>query len=87
MLKLRSSARIKKRYIYAQGSKEDIEKAILDYIGVLGWAKAKVVFVNTDKGESIISVDRKELVNVRAAFEMSKDVKIKKISGTIKGLG
>jgi len=87
MLKLKPSARIKKRYLLIEGKRENIEKVILDYIGILGWARASVVFVNSGEGKVIVSVDRKELANVRAAFEMCKeDIKVLRVSGTIDGL-
>jgi RNase P/RNase MRP subunit POP5 len=85
--KLRSSSRVNKRYILIQGSKEETERIILEYIGILGWAKAAPQFVESkDKGKTILAVERKELNDVLAAFELSKKVKIIKISGTLKGL-
>jgi len=88
MLKLKASARIKKRYLLIEGKKEDVERAILDYIGILGWAKASVVFLKSAQSEVILSIDRKEIVNVRAAFEMCKEnIKVLKVSGTMDGLG
>lgn len=88
-LKSASSEKIKRRYLLVRGSKEDIEKAILDYIGILGWAKASPVFVEMKGNEKIVlSVDRKQLDNVRAALEVSeKKIGILRVSGTIKGLG
>ena len=47
-LKLKPSARINRRYLFIEGSKEDIEKVILDYIGILGWAKASPFFIKDD---------------------------------------
>lgn len=90
-LKLKPSLRKKRRYLLLEAkSKEEIEKAILDYVGILGWAKAAPVFVKSS-GENknfILAVDRKELVNVRAAFELSeKSIKVLRVSGTLKGLG
>jgi RNase P/RNase MRP subunit POP5 len=87
MLKLKSSARIKKRYIlFSKGNEGEIKKTILDSIGILGWARASPVFVK-GKDKVILSVDRKEIDNVRAAFEISeRDIKILKISGTLDGL-
>ena len=75
-----------------EGKKEDIEKAILDYIGILGWAKASPVFVKDIKNQfdkkTVLAVNRKELDNVRAALEVSNfNIKILRISGTLKGLG
>jgi RNase P/RNase MRP subunit POP5 len=88
-LKVSPSLRKKRRYLLIEAKKEEIEKAILDYLGILGWAKAAPVFVKSFKSTKnlILAVDRKELVNIRAAFELSKDkIKILKVSGTLKGL-
>ncbi len=91
-LKIKSSARIKKRYLLIEvDDKESIEKSILDYLGVLGFAKASPVFVEPfnkiNSNNFILSVDRKELSNIRAAFELSHDkIKVLRVSGTLKGL-
>ena len=90
-LKLNSSLRKKHRYILIDAkNKEQIEKVILDYIGILGWAKAAPIFVKLFKSETknfILAVDRKELANVRASFEVSNEnIKILRVSGTLKGL-
>lgn len=85
-LKSKPSQRIKKRYLLLVGSKEEAEKAIIDYIGILGYAKASPMFVDHEKG-TILAVERSELTNVRAAIEASKsNIKILRVSGTIKGL-
>ena len=89
-LKTTASERTKKRYMLIEGKKEDIEKAILDYIGILGWASAGVVWVDV-KGQqekNVMSVERAEVMNVRAAFEAAgAKIKVLKVSGTLKGLG
>ena len=51
MLKLKPSAKVSKRYLLIQGRKEDIERAILDYVGILGLAKATPVFVKPEKSK------------------------------------
>jgi len=85
-LKIKPSAKIKRRYLLLSGNKKDIEKAILDYIGILGWAKASPVFL-TSKNKLVLSINRKSLVEVRAAFELSKEkIKLSRVSGTLKGL-
>lgn len=82
-LKVKPSLRIKRRYIWFEGNKDDAEKAVLDYLGVLGWAKASPIFV----GSNILAVSREEVEKIRSAFELSgENIKIKKISGTLKGL-
>jgi len=86
-LKIKPSAKIKRRYLIIDAkNKKEVEKAILEYIGILGWAKASPVFVKT-KPKLILSIDRKEITNVRAAFEASPyKIKTVKVSGTLKGL-
>ena len=87
-MKLKSSARIKKRYILVSAeSKDSIEKAILDYIGILGWAKATPNFIRSKQKDIILAINRKSLDDVKAAIELSNsNIKILKISGTLKGL-
>ena len=86
-LKQKPSARINRRYLLLEApSKNEIEKTILDYIGILGWANAAPQFVETGKN-FILAIERKSLNNVRAAFELSPaKIKILKVSGTLKGL-
>jgi len=86
-LRIKPSAKIKRRYLLIEGTKNEIEKTILDYIGILGWAKATPLFVKTTKTKIVLAVERKSLTDVRAAFELSKaKIKILKVSGTLKGL-
>jgi RNase P/RNase MRP subunit POP5 len=90
-LKLKPTDREKVRYLLIEEStKEEIERVILEYIGILGWAKAGVNFVEdfNDRKKVILSVNRKEVDKIKAAFAISKEkVNVKKISGTLKGLG
>lgn len=65
-------------------TKKKIEKAILNYLGILGYAKAGVMFVRKSN-KMILAVNRKQLEGVKSALALSK-IPIKKISGTIKGL-
>lgn len=86
-LKGNPTMKIKRRYLLLEAdSKEEVERAILDYIGILGWAKAVPFFI--DNGEKIIlAIYRKEINNVRAAFELFPGkIKVLKVSGTLKGL-
>ena len=76
------SLREKKRYIKFQGSRQEVEKTILEFLGILGWAKASPMFVK----KNILAINRKELDKVRAAFLFGK-IKILKVSGTLRGLG
>jgi len=85
-LKLKPSARDKRRYFIVRGSKEKVEKAILDYIGVLGFAKSAYLFVKKSGAKTVGSCLRESLNDVRAALAMA-GMRIEKVSGTIKGLG
>ena len=78
--------RIRRRYLLLKApSKDLVEKIILEYLGVLGWAKATPFFV--EGKELILSIDRKALENVRAAFALSSaNIQVMKVSGTLKGL-
>lgn len=87
MLKLKPSARENKRYILVKGSRYNIEKAILEFIGVLGWAKASPVFVSEVADEVVLCINNKALNNVKAAFSLAKnELKVLRVSGTLKGL-
>ncbi len=86
--KIRASGRIKRRHILIIGKKDEVEKIILDYLGILGWARASPSFIDAGNGKIVLSVDRKEVDNVRAAFELCKErIRILRVSGTLKGLG
>lgn len=92
-LKLKPSARDKRRYFIVSSldteevSNEKVERAILDYIGVLGMAKAAYMFVKKKNEKKIIgSCLRESLNDVRASLAFD-GMKIDKVSGTIKGLG
>jgi RNase P/RNase MRP subunit POP5 len=88
-LKIKPSEKIQRRYLLLSGSKKIIEEAILEYIGVLGWAKASPVFVQDKKDFEgiVLSIDRKALESVRAAFESSsRNINVKRVSGTLAGL-
>lgn len=89
-LKLDKSAKIHRRYLLIEAKgREIIESSLIDYLGILGYAKASPIFIEEKKlpEKLILAVNRKELANVRAAFEISQEkIKVIKVSGTIKGL-
>lgn len=88
-LKSMPSEKIKRRYISIEAlNKEIVGEALLDYIGILGWAKASPVFVNYKKSKLItLSIERDWLTHARAAFALSsKEIKVKRVSGTLAGL-
>lgn len=85
-LRLKPSARDNRRYLLIEETdNEKIEKAILDYIGILGFAKASYMKVTNDNGKTISSVKREELEKVKAALCLAR-IFVKKVSGTLKGL-
>ena len=84
-LKLKPSARDKRRYFLVGASNARVEAAILKYIGVLGFGKAAYVFVKRVDGMAIGSCLVKSLEDVRAALALD-GIRIEKVSGTLKGL-
>lgn len=87
MLKLKPSARPNRRYILIRGKRIAIEGAILEFIGVLGWAEAAPVFVSEVANEVTLAVNGKVIHKVRAALALAKDeLTILRVSGTLKGL-
>lgn len=88
-LKLKPSMKRKNRYLLLDAeSKECVEKVILEYVGILGWAKAAPFFVKEKGRKIILAVERTSLMDVRAAFELSNQkIKVLRVSGTLKGLG
>ena len=89
MKPLKPSMREKKRYLLVSGKnlKENIPKAIKDFIGVLGMSKTSLSFIKSEKDFSVISINREMLEPVRASLCVwSEKMSVKKVSGTIKGL-
>ena len=85
-LKLKNAQRDNRRYLLVQESdNEKIEKAILDYIGILGFAKAAYVKVASNNNQTISAVRREELEKVKAALALA-GINVLRISGTLKGL-
>ena len=104
MKPLKPSAREKKRYLLVRLSqvqpdlsksqikgndlKQNIEKAILDFIGILGLSRTGMSFIKADKDIAIICINRKSLNEVRASFcVFPEKIEVKKVSGTLAGLG
>ena len=86
---LKPSMREKKRYLLLKGKdlKTNIEQAILNFIGVLGFSKTGLEWIKFGKDEVIISINREMLNQVRASICIwPKKVEIAKVSGTLKGL-
>ena len=86
-LKLKPSARDKRRYLLInEKDNKKIEKAILDYIGVLGFAKSAYMKIKINNNRIIAGVLRKELENIKASLSVA-GIKVEKVSGTLHGLG
>jgi hypothetical protein len=84
--KINPAMRIKRRYLLIDSSEENVKDALLKGIGAIGWAKAAPIFLK-EKNKLVLAVNRKELQNVRASLELSeKDIRVIKVSGTLKGL-
>ena len=90
MKSLKPTMRENKRYLLVDGEnlKGNIEKAILDFVGVLGMSKVGLDFIKTNNNSAIISVNREMVDSVRASLCVApKKMEVKKVSGTLKGLG
>lgn len=90
MKPLKPSARENKRYLLVRGKdlKSNIEKAILDFIGVLGMSKTGLGWIKTKKDSVIISVNREMLDSVRASLCVwPEKISVEKVSGTLRGMG
>jgi len=89
MKPLKPSMREKKRYLLVKGKdpKENIEKALKDFLGVLGMSKLGLGWIKTTKESAIISINRKMVDNVRASLVVwPEKLTVIRLSGTLKGL-
>lgn len=90
MKPLKPSHREKKRYLLIKGKdaeKEKIDETVLEFIGILGYAKASPQVIKSSKDSLILAVNRKSLNQIRASFLMSqKNLRIVKVSGTLNNL-
>ena len=89
MKPLKPSLRENKRYllIKCENPKKNIEKAILDFIGILGMSKTGLNYIKTAKNSTIIAINREMLNLVRASFcVFPEKIIVEKVSGTLKGL-
>jgi RNase P/RNase MRP subunit POP5 len=81
---LKPAMRKSKRYLLLEGSfsKKEVEKRIMDYIGILGFSKASPRWV----GKNILAINRESINEVRASFVLLPKVRVKNVSGTLKRL-
>lgn len=89
MKSLKPSAREKKRYLLVRGKnlKENIFRAVKDFIGVLGLSEASMQTIKFGEDWSIISVNRKAVDKIRASFAVwPEKIEVQRVSGTLRGL-
>lgn len=91
MKSLKPSMREKKRYLVVRGEnlRENIEKAILDFIGVFGMSKAGMEWIKNDaeNKRAIIAVNRESVNHIRASLAVwPEKIIVEKVSGSLKGL-
>ncbi len=89
MKALKPSARENKRYLFVKGKnlRKNIEKAILEFVGILGFSKAGLSWIKSNKDGAIISVNREAVDSVRASLAIYPEkMTVEKVSGTLKGL-
>jgi RNase P/RNase MRP subunit POP5 len=90
MLKpLKPSMKENKRYLFVEGKnlRENIEKSILEFIGILGMSKTGLSFIKTEKDSAVICINREAVDSVKASFAVFRErIEVKKVSGTLKGL-
>lgn len=89
MKPLKPSMRESKRYLLIKGEnlKEKTQKAIFEFLGVLGLSETGLRFIKLNKNSAEISVNRNALNKVRASFAITKQpIRIEKVSGTLKSL-
>jgi RNase P/RNase MRP subunit POP5 len=89
MKSLKPTMKENKRYLLIRGEhlKINVEKAILDFIGVLGMSKTGMSWIKADSNSAIICVNRESVNSVRASLVVwPEKISVEKVSGTLKGL-
>ncbi len=89
MKSLKPSMRENKRYLLVKGRnlKSNIEKSILDFIGVLGMSKVGLGWIKIEKDSAIISINREAVDSVRASTAVwPEKMTVERVSGTLRGL-
>jgi len=89
MKPLKPSMRENKRYLLVEGKslRKNIERSILDFIGILGMSKTGLKLIKTWGDYAVVSVNRQAVDLVRASFSVwPEKIAVKNVSGTIKGL-
>jgi len=90
MKALKPSMKENKRYLLVRGKnlKENVDAAILDFVGVLGYSKAVPNIIKSGKDFVILSINREAINEIRASLAVwPEKISVEKVSGTLKGLG
>ncbi len=86
---LKPTMRENRRYLLVQGQdlRKNVERAVLDFIGALGYSKAGLEWIKENSDSAVISVNREAVNNVIASLTLfPKKIEVKRVSGTLKGL-
>ena len=89
MKTLKPTMRENKRYLLVHGKnlKENIEKSVLEFVGILGMSKCGLSFIKTENESAIICINREMVDSVRASFAVFPEkISVEKVSWTLKGL-
>ncbi|MBU4069689.1 MAG: hypothetical protein KJ646_01795 [Nanoarchaeota archaeon] len=90
MKSLKPSMRENKRYLLIRGQnlKINVEKAILDFVGILGMSKTGLKFIKSNQDSAIIAINREMLDSVRACLCIFPEkISVERASGTLRGIG
>ncbi|MCL5730104.1 MAG: Rpp14/Pop5 family protein [Candidatus Pacearchaeota archaeon] len=76
-----------KRYLLVKGNPENIKKAILDFIGVLGMSRTGFSFIKKERDFAVICINRESVNEVRAGLCVwPEKMEVAMVSGTLKSL-
>lgn len=90
MKSLKPSAKENKRYLLIKGKNlgANVEKALFDFLGVLGVSKLGMKWIKKDVSSGILAVNREGVDSVRASLCVwPEKISVEKVSGTLRGLG
>lgn len=79
-----------KRYLLIRGQNltNNVEKAVLDFIGIFGMSKTGLKFIKSNQNSAIIAVNREMLDSVRACLcVFPEKISVERVSGTLRGIG
>jgi RNase P/RNase MRP subunit POP5 len=79
---LKPTMREKKYYLVVNSGFNDVEKAVLKYLGVFGLAKSGLIFVASNNGKCVFAADRKMVNCIKSAVSFS-GLKCLYVSGVV----